>query len=67
MIGRVEWVRPSTGMPDEGITILMAFSDGSVAEGFVEGGIWRNTNAERTLETPRWWAHMPEAPEEAEL
>ena len=67
MIGRIEWVRPRTGLPQSEATVLMSFSDKSVAEGFFEEGVWRNSSAARTLEEPRWWAYMPEPPEEAEL
>lgn len=62
MIRHLEWVRVATGLPDDEITILLAFEDYSVCEGYRDGVHWRNASGAKTLKPPIAWAEMPSAP-----
>lgn len=59
----IEWKRPADEMPDDEITVLLAFADGDVTLGYHDG-CWRNMEGlpYGTKDEPRAWADVPEAP-----
>lgn len=63
----LEWHRTSDRMPDDGILVLAADSDGDTdAAMFLKalGATWRYSDA-TPAPVPEFWAHFPAGPEAA--
>lgn len=59
----VSWVRVSEAMPDDEITVLLAFADGEVWPGYKDGDTWRDLSAMPVgMERITHWMHMPAGP-----
>lgn len=62
----VEWIDVKKDLPDDGICVLIALSDGESWTGYYEGGEWFYTSADKIEDgTVVYWMHFPDAPEAA--
>ena len=60
----ITWTKCSDGLPDDEITVLLAFDDGEVWTGFRDGDDWRYLSADLIEGGVTHWAHLPAHPEE---
>jgi hypothetical protein len=60
----LEWHRTSDKLPDDGILVIAADSDGDTFAAFFEDDAWRYADA-LPVPVPVFWAHFPAAPEVA--
>lgn len=58
----LEWISTDVENPDDDSTVLLALETEEVVAGFLNTGVWRDTNAERIRGEVTHWADMPEAP-----
>jgi len=57
----LEWHRTSDRMPDDGILVIAADSDGDTFAAFFEDDAWRYACA-TPAPAPQFWAHFPAGP-----
>jgi hypothetical protein len=59
----IEWIDARLELPDDDITVLMAFADGGVWNGFRDAGEWRFASADLVaVGEITHWADYPEPP-----
>jgi hypothetical protein len=59
----LQWQRLDDGLPDDDITILAAWSGGTVEAVFRDGEAWRLCHSgDAAAEAPTWWAEWPAGP-----
>ena len=57
----IEWYRATDRMPDDGILVIAADSDGDTFAAFFEDDTWRYSDA-TPAPVPQFWAHFPAGP-----
>jgi hypothetical protein len=61
----VDWNLVASGLPDDGMLVLVALNDNDVWTGYRDGDIWRYADAMPIkVEHVTHWAHMPAHPSE---
>ena len=59
----LNWHRVADTLPDDDITILAAWDDGTVEAVFKDGEAWRLCySGDAAAEAPTWWAEWPAGP-----
>ena len=59
----LQWQRLDDGLPDDDITVLAAWDDGTVEAVFRDGEAWRLCHSgDAAAEAPTWWAEWPTGP-----
>ena len=61
IITTLEWHRTSDKLPDDGILVIAADSDGDTDAAFFEDDAWRYSDA-TPAPVPVFWAHFPAGP-----
>lgn len=56
------WTKCADQLPDDGIVVLLAFADGEVWAGFLDGDDWRCADLKECGVTH--WAHLPPHPDD---
>jgi hypothetical protein len=60
----LEWHRTSDKLPDDGILVIAADSEGDTSAAFLDGDAWRYADA-LPSPVPAFWTHFPAGPEAA--
>lgn len=58
----IVWVDAGKELPDDEMTVLIAFADGEVWTGFFDAGDWRYVNADLVEPAVTHWAEFPDPP-----
>ena len=58
----LEWHRTADKLPEGGVLVLVADSDGDTDAAFFAVGTWRYSDA-TPAPVPQFWAHFPAGPE----
>ncbi len=62
MQSAIVWKNAKAEIPDDEITVLIAFGDGEVWTGFRLAGQWRYVSADLAEAPVVWWADFPAPP-----
>ena len=58
----VEWIAIADRLPDDDTSVMLAFADGEVGFGFLDGDQWRDFDAMPLDQAPTHWADLPAHP-----
>jgi len=62
LVGVVRWIDASRELPDDEMTVMIAFEGGGVWTGFRDAGEWRCVDGELVKERVTHWGEFPDGP-----